>query len=278
MTLHEAIIRLLKQTGRAMSTREIADALNRNKWYEKKDRSAITDFQIHGRTRNYPQFFDRNGSMVSLRGMPVSSVKTNAPKTENKTQTLRQVDKTSDRGLLLKILMNEKNFRIAGSIDDKVPDTPGLYCIRISNPELLPPLFAQHLKERGHNILYIGIATTSLNKRFLGQELRARGHGTFFRGIGAVLGYRPPKGSLRDKANKSNYTFAATDEKAIIAWINKHLMVNWVVFNGDFEDTETQLIREYLPLMNTAKNPAVLEELAVLRKECRNIANGTDVF
>ena len=275
MTLHEAIIRLLKQTGRAMSTREIADALNRNKWYEKKDRSAITDFQIHGRTRNYPQHFDRKGSMVSLRGMPVSSVKTKAPVIESKAKSLKQLDEITDQGLLLKMLMNEKNFRIAGSIDDKVPDTPGLYCIRISNPDFLPNHFARHLKERGHNILYIGIATTSLNKRFLGQELRARGHGTFFRGIGAVLGFRPPKGSLRNKANKNNYTFSAADEKAIIAWINKHLLVNWVAFDGDFEDTETQLIREYLPLMNTAKNPAALEELAALRKECRNIANGT---
>lgn len=276
MTLHEAIIRLLKQTGRAMSTREIADALNRNKWYEKKDRSAITDFQIHGRTRNYPQFFDRNGSMVFLRGMPVSSVKLKAPAIESKSKSLKQVDDFTDKGLLLKMLMNEKNFRIAGSIDDKVPDTPGLYCIRISNPELLPPLFAQHLKERGHNILYIGIATTSLYQRFLGQELRARGHGTFFRGMGAVLGFRPPKGSLRNKANKNNYTFSATNEKAIIAWINKHLLVNWVAFGGDFGDTETHLIQEYLPLLNTAKNPAALEELAALRKECREIANGLE--
>jgi hypothetical protein len=273
MTLHEAIIRLLKQTGRAMSTREIADALNMNKWYEKKDRSAITDFQIHGRTRNCPQHFDRNGSMVSLRGMPVSSVKLKAPAIESKAQSLRQVDETTDRGLLLKMLMNEKNFKIAGSIDDKVPDTPGLYCIRISNPELLSPLFAQHLKERGHNILYIGIATTSLYQRFLGQELRARGHGTFFRGIGAVLGFRPPKSSLRNKANKNNYTFSAADEKAIIAWINKHLLVNWVAFGGDLEDTETHLIREHLPLLNTARNPAALEELGELRKVCRNIAN-----
>jgi len=259
-----------------MSTREIADALNRNKWYEKKDRSAITDFQIHGRTRNYPQFFDRNGSMVFLRGMPVSSVKLKAPAIESKSKSLKQVDDFTDKGLLLKMLMNEKNFRIAGSIDDKVPDTPGLYCIRISNPELLPPLFAQHLKERGHNILYIGIATTSLYQRFLGQELRARGHGTFFRGMGAVLGFRPPKGSLRNKANKNNYTFSATNEKAIIAWINKHLLVNWVAFGGDFGDTETHLIQEYLPLLNTAKNPAALEELAALRKECREIANGLE--
>lgn len=258
-----------------MSTHEIADALNRNKWYEKKDRSAITDFQIHGRTRNYPQFFDRNGSMVSLRGMPVSSVKMKTPVIISEAQSLKQLDETTEKGLLLKILMNERNYKIAGSIDDKVPDTPGLYCIRISNPDFLPDPFVRHLKERGHNILYIGIAATSLYKRFLGQELRARGHGTFFRGIGAVMGYRPPKGSLRDKANKNNFTFSATDEKAIIAWINKHLMVNWVAFGGDLEDTETRLIRDYLPLMNTAKNPAALEELAVMRKECRNIANGT---
>lgn len=66
MTLHEAIIKLLKQSGRPMSTKEIAKELNLNKWYVKKDNSEITDFQIHGRTKNYPQFFLREGSLVSL--------------------------------------------------------------------------------------------------------------------------------------------------------------------------------------------------------------------
>ncbi len=41
----------------------------------------------------------------------------------------------------------------------------------------------------------------------LGNELRARGHGTFFRSLGAVLGYLPPKGSLKGKSNQNNYTF-----------------------------------------------------------------------
>jgi repressor of nif and glnA expression len=59
MTLHEAIIRLLKQTGRAMSTREIADALNKNKWYEKKDRSAITDFHVPGIILSFSTGTDR---------------------------------------------------------------------------------------------------------------------------------------------------------------------------------------------------------------------------
>jgi hypothetical protein len=66
MTLHEAIIKLLKQFNRPMSTTEIANELNKNKWYEKKSRSEITAYQIHGRTKNYHQFFVRDGSMVWL--------------------------------------------------------------------------------------------------------------------------------------------------------------------------------------------------------------------
>lgn len=66
MTLHEAIIQLLNLHKRPMTTTEIANELNKNKWYEKKDKSEITAYQIHGRTKNYPQYFVRNGSMVDL--------------------------------------------------------------------------------------------------------------------------------------------------------------------------------------------------------------------
>ncbi len=66
MTLHEAIEKLLAQQQRPMSTNEIAEALNNNSWYTKKDGSPITAYQIHGRTKNYDHLFDREGSMVSL--------------------------------------------------------------------------------------------------------------------------------------------------------------------------------------------------------------------
>lgn len=66
MTLHEAIERLLKQTGRSMTTTEIANELNKNQWYQKKDGSAIDTFQIHGRTKNYHKIFNRNSTTVSL--------------------------------------------------------------------------------------------------------------------------------------------------------------------------------------------------------------------
>lgn len=49
-----------------MTTQAIADELNHRKWYQKGDGSAITAFQIHGRTKNYSNLFVRNGSLVSL--------------------------------------------------------------------------------------------------------------------------------------------------------------------------------------------------------------------
>lgn len=293
MTLHEAIIIVLRQKGRPMSTQEIADELNKNGLYSKKDGSTITAFQIHGRTRNYDHLFHRDGSMVSLKSKnplptpfhpsaqitqsksrPITQVIPSPTSSPSSVANVAQVapSPTSSPRIVTHNLMNQKNYKPANSIKNKIPEKPGLYCIRVDNPDSLPKPFAQHLKTRNHNILYIGIATTSLRQR-LGQELWAEGHGTFFRGLGAVLGYRPPKGSLLHKSNKNNYTFSQSDENAIIRWINAHLLVNWVEFEDDFENMESALLKAQLPLLNTAKNPAKLPELAALREECRIIAN-----
>jgi len=272
MTLHEAIVRVLQTKGKSMTTQEIADELNRNGLYSKRDGSTITDFQIHGRTRNYGHLFLREGSNVSLRSKTGHDIPEKRSNTIQPQRNLTKADQISD-DLAVKMLMNEKNCKPAGAIDKLVPDRPGLYCIRIDIPESLPEPFATHLRDRNHNIIYIGIATQSLYTRFLNQELRANGHGTFFRGIGAVLGYKPPKGSLVNKKNKNNYKFSEADEKKIIQWINTHLLVNWVEFSGDFETIETLLVEKHLPLLNTSKNPAKLAELAKLRKECRETAD-----
>lgn len=272
MTLHEAIVSVLQAKGTSMTTQEIADELNRNGLYSKRDGSEISAFQIHGRTRNYGHLFHREGSTVSLRSKTGHDIPEKRINTIQPQRNLTKADHLTD-DLAVKMLMNEKNCKPAGAIDRLVPDRPGLYCIRVDKAESLPEPFAKHLKDRNHNIIYIGIATQSLYTRFLNQELRANGHGTFFRGIGAVLGYRPLKGSLVNKKNKNNYKFSAADEKMIIQWINTHLLVNWVEFSGDFEATETMLVEKHLPLLNTSKNPAKLAELAELRKACRDIAD-----
>lgn len=271
MTLHEAIEKLLLQTGQSMTTTEIATELNKNKWYQKKDGSLINPFQIHGRTKNYPQIFNRNGSTVSLIGQ--ANIKLATHRQQTNKQKSKLTDILTDTALIEKVLMNENDFKSAAIIDNLVPDDSGLYCIRIKDIDMLPKPFDSILKDRKHNIIYIGIASQSLSRRFLNQELRAKGHGTFFRSIGAVLGYRPIKGSLLNKANKRNYTFSPTNEKKIIEWINSNLTINWIVFNGDFESIETGIIQRYLPLLNLAKNPLALQQLTDLRAECVRIAN-----
>ena len=274
MTLHEAIAEVLETAGRAMTTREIADELNRIKTYRKKDGSEIEAFQIHGRTRNYPDLFERDRSLVSLKGkMEIPDDKSTEP--SNKINREKSVEDTNyDIENIDKTLLDESKFKDVIGIDSLVPENPGLYCIRIKNIYALPEPFRTELKSRGNNIIYIGIASQSLNKRMLNQELRANGHGTFFRSLGAILGFRPPFNSLAKKRNKRNYKFSTSDENRIIDWINENLMVNWIEKNSGWETIETALIIKHKPLLNIANNPEAMPELSRLRKECVDIANG----
>jgi hypothetical protein len=67
VTLHAEIAAILRDRGTPMTTREIAEAVNARGVYPKRDNTPITPFQIQGRTRNYPQLFDRDGQSVILR-------------------------------------------------------------------------------------------------------------------------------------------------------------------------------------------------------------------
>lgn len=67
MTLHEAMIEVLKEKKSPMTTKEIAEKLNQNKLYEKKDKSLIKAFQIKRRAYNYQHLFVMEGNNISLR-------------------------------------------------------------------------------------------------------------------------------------------------------------------------------------------------------------------
>lgn len=66
VTLHEEIRAVLLTASRQMTTQEIADEVNRRGNYHKRDGSPVSPFQVHGRTRNYPEIFTREGSIVGL--------------------------------------------------------------------------------------------------------------------------------------------------------------------------------------------------------------------
>jgi hypothetical protein len=269
MKLHEAIVKILAN-GQSMTIYEIAEKLNSNNWYKKKDGSLITAFQIHGRTKNYSHIFKRKGTIVSLYTDPPFSI----------AKSLKKPLEPSIRATPYNIsvfesyLLNKIYFKPAHSVDGLVPvNKCGLYCISINNVNALPESFRKILIERNHNMLYIGIATKCLNKRLLNQELRIKGHGTFIRSVGAILGFKPLKGSLLNRKNKINYVFSDSDNQSILKWINENLWVNWIEFTGDFHTVEEALINAYSPLLNISKNKMSVPELIQLRTECIRIAN-----
>lgn len=169
-------------------------------------------------------------------------------------------------------MTGDSSFHPAGSIDQDVPPGPGLYAIRLGTGTKLSEPFGDLLATRASRLIYIGKAT-SLKSRMLRNELRGRGHGTFFRSIGAVLGFRPPAGSLADKANKQNYSFAKPDRDAIVEWINANLEVSWIQLPlPELRAVEKALIFKHSPLLNLDGNPLALAELDELRVLCRQIA------
>jgi hypothetical protein len=170
-------------------------------------------------------------------------------------------------------LRNDAPLITAIGAEKSVPDIPGLYSIFVDDPDNLPPPFKEYLKRKKTRMIYLGKATKSLQVRLVEQDLRHMRASTFFRGIGAVLGFRPPKGSLIGKKNQNNYRFSNEDTEGIIKWINNHLSIRWTELTvGSIEENESTAINTLRPLLNTAHNPEALPELAALRDQCRTIA------
>ena len=82
MYLHEAMEKLFRQVGRSMTTKEIAEKLNENKWYRKADGSLITPYQIYGRAKGYPELFYDGGEKYSAEEWIVDDMALNKSKTK----------------------------------------------------------------------------------------------------------------------------------------------------------------------------------------------------
>lgn len=169
-------------------------------------------------------------------------------------------------------LMNESKFKSVSDLSaSEIPDAPGLYAIRIKDVHKLPSVFSKELNKRGHNLLYIGIASESLLERLWKQELNHQKPATFFRSIGAMLGFRPVKGSLFGK-NTRNYKFDTESTEKIRCWMKENLLVNYYVISDNLENVEKQLIYDYKPIVNIENNPNKMSIISDLRHQCVEIA------
>lgn len=151
----------------------------------------------------------------------------------------------------------------------KIPVSPGIYCIKIRKGVVFPKDYG---KVREDGIIYIGKAESSLRKRLWDQELNHNGHATFFRSIGAMLGKRPPKGSLYGR-NSRNYEFDYLDTEYIRKWMRQSFLVNFISIPvNKIKETEDRLIKKYCPLVNIKGNPNKSQAIEDARKECVEIA------
>ena len=151
-----------------------------------------------------------------------------------------------------------------------VPDKPGYYAIFVDSPFVLPKIFAARVPRSG--LIYIGISERStLLNRLVRQDLRHETPASFFRSLGAVLGFKPIRGSLFGKKNQQNYTFSVTDTQEIIEWIDRYLSVNWLRSKPSKAE-EKRLIKLHEPVFNIQHNPHKCEQLEDLRRRCRETA------
>lgn len=66
MKLEEAIQQILKQKGKPMTVAELTDSINAQQLCTRHDGTAICDFQVHGRSFNRNDLFERKGAVVKL--------------------------------------------------------------------------------------------------------------------------------------------------------------------------------------------------------------------
>lgn len=154
-------------------------------------------------------------------------------------------------------------------------DVTGLYAIFVDSADNLPDPYRHRLLQNATTLIYVGKAGTCLHTRLVLQDLQHRNPATFFRGLGAILGYRPPRGSLKHANKTNNYKFSLNDTSRIIKWIDEHLRILCVpMMCEEIVKWEKIAIRELRPLLNSTHNPDRTPELAALREECRRIAAG----
>ena len=66
MKIEEAIVYCLASSGRGMRTEQIADMINRQRLYLRKDGQPVTSIQVYAVIRRYPEMFVKAEGRIML--------------------------------------------------------------------------------------------------------------------------------------------------------------------------------------------------------------------
>lgn len=249
-TLHHEIAAILAEAGRTwMSTDEIADAVNRRGIYRKRDGSAMTAFQVHGRTRNYAGLFDRDGSMVRLRDTPAELAR--LPGTRRHARA-RATEPASQEVIEEAMAALTGPAISAGEAEGVAPHRPGLYAISASAQGLATISF------EGASIIYVGKSERSLASRDLGQHFAdgQTGRSTLRRSLAALITdeiviHPRPRNPLKP-ADFDRYALDEKSDRLLTIWMREHLrLAFWAAPAGTvLRPIEVAVIQRLLPPLN----------------------------
>ncbi len=248
MKLHEAIYKLLVEMNSSMSTSDIAEALNENGWYEKKDGSLIKPSQIGARVNNYPDWFTKNNGLIRPKnGHAVEAIDQTIERATSNQYDLTVHESISEASFSL--------FDPESMSPSSIPNKPGVYIFCLKQNSELPDASTAYKASSlfDLDVIYADKAANSLRKRLINQHIFGRnaGRSTLRKSLGSLLRYEKVP---RDKdPNTGKTKFCDHDESNLTRWMENNLLVYYrVVSNPDrFED---ELIDTYNPPLNLSKN------------------------
>jgi hypothetical protein len=249
MTLHEAIVEILRDMGRSMSTKELASEVNRRGFYRKKDLSPVTAFQIHGRTRNYDRLFLRQGSQVQLLewndGIWTSEMIASSPAHDVLPPSQLVIQGVMDSLTVMPVLASVA----------MPPPIPGFYAWWINEtrradaiPEI--PLNRPSPTLAPWSLLYVGICPKRQSARTIEDRIQKDHRGS---SIGASTFRFSMASLLRDSLGitpiREHGRVRITDEHSLSDWIDKHCALTFAQYDRPWV-IEVDVIQALRPPLN----------------------------
>lgn len=126
---------------------------------------------------------------------------------------------------------------------------PGVYAILLAAPDALPGVAVGR-----EGLLYLGMTRATLEARNHFRHAHS-GFSTFRRSLGAILASdlglsAIPRGPGASKSNVQNYRFSDEGERALTAWMERHLLIAQMALPGDLARIEKDLIASLEPPLN----------------------------
>ena len=162
---------------------------------------------------------------------------------------------------------DETSYKSLKDIEELSSDLKGVYAICATRESKLPDAVKKEVFNGGGFIIYANNSSNIKNELF--NKCNGTDSGNFLKRLGALLDFKPPKGSLVGKTEIENFEFSVEDKSKIREWIYDNLFFNYIVLEEDqMEAFKEHLVIQLSPVLNVQSNPFKSVLLNAKMDEC----------